>query len=92
MVSTIEKLEDIKSADHIMEGSDHHWLVESIDVEKSSFSSFTLRDEKIIRQNVSWKPDKYHCIDYPPNSCNSEDVLQKAETMQARYKIRMGWK
>ena len=80
MVSTIEKLEDIKPADHIMEGSDHHWLVESIDVEKSLFSGFTLKDEKIIRQNVSWKPDKYHRIDYPPNGFNSEDVLQKAET------------
>lgn len=79
MVSTIEKLENIKPADHIMEGSDHHWLVESIDVEKSSFSGFTLRGEKIIRQNVSWKPDKYHRIDYPPNGFNSEDVLQKAE-------------
>jgi hypothetical protein len=78
MVSTVKKFEDIKPADHIMEDSGHHWLVESIDVENASISSFTVNGEKIIRESVRWKKEKYHRIEYPPNGFNPDDVLQKA--------------
>ena len=88
MVSTVEKLEDIKPADHIMEDCDHHWLVESIDIAKSSFIGFTCSDEKIIRETKSWKSKKYHHIEYPPNGSNPDNVLQKART---KLNVKSEW-
>ena len=79
-MSTVEKLEDIKPADHIMDGSDHHWLVESIDLEKSCISGFTVNGEKIIIEPLKWKSEKYHRIEYPPNGSIPDDILQKAWT------------
>ena len=87
MVSPVETVEDIKPADHIMGDSDHHWLVESVDVAKSSFTGFTCSGEKVIKEpNISWKPNKFYCIEYPPNGSNPDHVLQNAET-----KLGMKW-
>ena len=38
--SLTESIEDIKPADHIMEISGHHWLVESVNPGKTTFRSF----------------------------------------------------
>ena len=79
-VSKVAKLEHIKPADHIMDGSDHHWLVENIDLENSCISGFTINGEKIVIEPLQWKSEKYHHIEYPPNGSIPDDVLQKART------------
>ena len=80
MVSNVEKIDDIKAADHIMDDSDHHWLVESIDVAKATFTGFICSGEKVVKKDVPWKDKKFFHIDYPQNGSHSDDVLQKAKT------------
>ena len=80
MVSKVEKIDDIKPADHIMDDSDHHWLVESVDIAKATFTGFICSGERVVKKDVPWKDKKFFRIDYPQNGTHSDDVLQKAKT------------
>ena len=52
--SHITSIEDISLADHIMEGSSKHWLVESVDVANSTFNGFTICGKAVTLKEVKW--------------------------------------
>ena len=77
MRASIDSIEDVNPADHIMEGSSHHWLVESVDVTKSTFTGFTVSGKSVILKEESWK-DSFICVDYPQSNTCSSKILQDA--------------
>ena len=82
MRSMTETIEDIKPADHIMEGSNHHWLVESVDVAKSTFKGFicTHSKGKVSVKEVAWKSKKFFRIEYPSDgSAEASALLKRAQ-------------
>ena len=78
-----ESIEDIKPADHIVEGSSHHWLVKTVDAAKSTFKGFTCSHSKgkVTLKEVVWKSKKFFRIEYPKDSTESKEVsLKRAQT------------
>ena len=78
MRSLTESVSDLKPGDHVMEGSSHHWLVESVNSAKSTFKGFTCSHKRIALKDVSWKSKKFYRIDYPEGSADSAEVLKRA--------------
>lgn len=81
---SIDSIEDIQPADHIMEGSSDHWLVESVDTVKSSFTGFTVCGKTVVRREVKWSmtlSDKLFLVQYPKNNNDSHhNILEQARS------------
>ena len=79
MKSSMESIKDIEPADHIMDDSDHHWLVESVNITASSFTGFTCKGQRVSITKVLWKDDLFK-IQYPQCNMETSTILQKART------------
>ena len=75
----MESIKDIEPADHIMDDSDHHWLVESVDIAASTFTGFTCKGQRVSITEVLWKDDLFK-IQYPQCNMETSTILQKAHT------------
>ena len=75
----MESIKDIEPADHIMDDSDHHWLVESVNIAASSFTGFTCKGQRVSITKVLWKDDLFK-IQYPQCNMETSTILQKART------------
>ena len=79
MRTSIDSIKNVNPADHIMDGSNHHWLVKSIDLAKSTFSCFTIDRKFVTLKEVSWR-DKFSKVEYPQCNTDSSKVLQQAQS------------
>ena len=81
MRSSIDSIEDINPGNHIMESESDHWLVESVDAVKLTFTGFTVSRGAVKRkESVPWEKDKFDRIHYPPSNVNSSDAVQNARS------------
>ena len=81
MRSTIANIEDLAPADHITDWSNHHWLVESVNIANSTFIAFYVTST-VKKKEVKWS-DKLFRIQYP-NSNDSSHVLEQAQSEMDR--------
>ena len=79
MRATVDSIENVNPADHIMDSSNHHWLVDSIDIAKSTFSGFTCNGKSVALKEVQWR-DKYFKVEYPHSNTDSSKILQLAHS------------
>ena len=84
MKASIDSIESVTPADHIMDGSNHHWLVETVNVAKSTFNGLTCGSGKTITmKEVFWR-EKFFRVEYPLCNTDSSKVLQQARSEQDR--------
>jgi hypothetical protein len=79
MKASIDCIENVNRADHIMDCSNHHWLVDSIDVAKSTFTGYTCNGKNLTKSEVQWR-DTFFKIEYPQCNTNSSKILQQARS------------
>ena len=79
MRATVDSIENVNPADHIMDSSNHHWLVDSIDVAKSTFSGFICNGKTVAQKEVQWR-DKFFKVEYPYSNTDSLKILQLAHS------------
>ena len=80
MKSSVDSIKDIEPADHIVDDSDHHWLVESVNIAASSFTGFTCSGGSVsITNNLQWN-DNLFKIQYPQCNMETSTILQNART------------
>ena len=79
MRASIASVTNVNPADHIMDGSNHHWLVDSVDAAKSTFTGFTCNGKTITLKEVLWR-DKFFKVEYPHSNMDSSKVLQQARS------------
>ena len=77
--ASIDSIENVNQADHIMDSSNHHWLVDSIDIAKSTFTGFTCNGKNVTKIEVQWK-DSFFKVEYPQCNTNVSKVLQQARS------------
>ena len=79
MRASIASIENVNPADHIMDGLNHHWLVDSIDIAKSTFTGFSCNGKTVTLKEVLWR-DKFFKVEYPHSNTDSSKVLQQAHS------------
>ena len=70
MRASIASIENINPADHIMDSLNHHWLVDSIDIAKSTFTGFACNGKTITLKELLWR-DKFFKVEYPQSTATN---------------------
>ena len=79
MKSSVDTVEDCKPADHVMDNSNNHWLVKSVDATKSTFTGYTVTGKSLAVKELSWN-EKLFRVQYPQSNTDPSKILQKAES------------